>query len=94
MKDWIFTIALVIFFIVVLVQGALDFLSRMPHTPLGAFFVIVCAIPVWIVAKTLFMRPTDEEITRDWDFYAAFIVISILVFLIGLVVLGIMFVFS
>lgn len=90
----LFIIVVVIFFAVVLIHGALDFLSKVPKTPLGAFFVIVAAIPVWIILKTLFMRPPDEEITRDWNFYAAFIVISIVVLLIGVVVLSIIFAFS
>ena len=92
--NWIFIIAVVLFFVVVLVQGALEFLSKIPHNPLGAFFIVVAAIPIWIIAKTLFMRPSDEEINRDWNFYAAFTVISILLFLIGVIVLSIIFAFS
>lgn len=94
MKDWIFIGAIVIFFAAVIINGAIDFLSRIPNTPLGVFCAIVAAIPAWIIAKTIFMRPPDEEIKRDWNFYAAFVVITIFVLVAGAILLAVKFALS
>lgn len=94
MKDWIFIGVIVIFFVAVIINGAIDFLSKIPNTPLGVFLAIVAAIPAWIIAKTIFMRPPDEEIKRDWNFYAAFVVITIFVLVAGAILLAVKFALS
>lgn len=79
--NWIYILFLVIFFAIVIIHGVTDFLDKLPNNPLGAFFIIVAAIPMWIMLKTIFMRPPDEEINRDWNFYAAFLTIVIFIIL-------------
>lgn len=93
--NWILVAVVVIFFSVVIINGVMDFLSRIPHTPLGAFFVFVAAIPVWIFFKTIFLRPPDEEISRDWNRYAALltaiifvVIVAVVVIVVGAVVFG------
>ena len=90
-----FIVGVVIFFTILLINGAVDFLSKVPHTPLGAFIVIVAAIPIWIFFKTIFIQPPDEEIRRDWNRYAALLTVIIFVilavvafFIIGAVIFG------
>lgn len=92
--SWFLGIIIVLVLVVAVVNGLMDFISKMPNSPLGVFFIIVGVIPAWIVLKTIFMRPSDKEIDHDWNFYAAFVVISIIAFLVGAIFIVLKFLVS